>query len=645
MVHSSNDDQDPNVCYFVTSGEDRTLRIHSVNNKSQSNIVQSIALPCQTLWYVLGLPNSNLAVACSDGSIRLFTQNERQMSSKAEQEEYERELGQFSIPIKASEQFSQINRTELPGVEALSIPGMKDGQTLMINNDNEIEVYQWDLSETKWVKIGVAVGSSDAGGGAREKTSYLGKEYDYVFDIELDDSGRKLKLPYNINEDPYFAAQQFIHRHELDQAFLDQIAHFIIKNTQSETIAPAVTQTSTYYDPFTGQGRYVPPPASSTNGSNYSSSGVVDPFTGSGAYHSSMSSNSNNYATPSSGVVDPFTGAGAYHTGLNPNNRQPVHTNNDHTSNEYYPHKNFLLFDQANAELVVKKLREFQNQIASNHQNELITDSNNIDLIDNLLSNYNDSMISQICDQIDLLFQMIEVWPVQNVFPLIDLTRLLVMNKKVAAYLCRNQNPSYLITKQVQPNSNSYFNLLFKLISQDNLVCSMLVAKVLCNLFNSLSGSEDLKTNQKVLSFLLNERQFIINCFDSLITSGNKSFQIAFSTLILNYVILFNKISNMKDKFPSNYMSETTNELIEYLNNSRLCENLADWDNEAIFRLLVSYGTLLSDRNSSLDHDFLISIAKSLANFKETCERINAKSDKYPEKVKLCSGYLNILLS
>ena len=88
MVHSSNDDQDPNVCYFVTSGEDRTLRIHSVNNKSQSNIVQSIALPCQTLWYVLGLPNSNLAVACSDGSIRLFTQNERQMSSKAEQEEY-----------------------------------------------------------------------------------------------------------------------------------------------------------------------------------------------------------------------------------------------------------------------------------------------------------------------------------------------------------------------------------------------------------------------------------------------------------------------------------------------------------------------------------------------------------------------------
>ncbi len=69
------------------------------------------------------------------------------MATKAEQEEYERELGQFAIPIKASETFSQINRTELPGIEALTLPGKRDGQTLMINNGNEIEVHQWDLSE------------------------------------------------------------------------------------------------------------------------------------------------------------------------------------------------------------------------------------------------------------------------------------------------------------------------------------------------------------------------------------------------------------------------------------------------------------------------------------------------------------------
>lgn len=48
----------------------------------------------------------------------------------------------------------------------------------MISNENEIEVYQWSKADDRWIKIGVAVGSSSAGGGAagsRQKASYLGK--------------------------------------------------------------------------------------------------------------------------------------------------------------------------------------------------------------------------------------------------------------------------------------------------------------------------------------------------------------------------------------------------------------------------------------------------------------------------------------
>ena len=105
------------------------------------------------------------------------------------------------------------------------------------------------------------------------------KEYDYVFDIELDEGGAKLKLPFNLSEDPYFAAQKFIHKHELNQTFLDQIAQFLITNTQSETIG---SNTSVpYVDPFTGEGRYVPQmgQAASSN-QNRPSSSYVDPFTG-----------------------------------------------------------------------------------------------------------------------------------------------------------------------------------------------------------------------------------------------------------------------------------------------------------------------------------------------------------------------------
>jgi hypothetical protein len=45
------------------------------------------------------------------------------------------------------------------------------------------------------------------------KKLYQGKEYDYVFDIEIDEPRCTLKLPFNIADDPYMTAQQFIHKY------------------------------------------------------------------------------------------------------------------------------------------------------------------------------------------------------------------------------------------------------------------------------------------------------------------------------------------------------------------------------------------------------------------------------------------------
>ena len=111
-------------------------------------------------------------------------------------------------------------------------------------------------------------------------------------------------------------------------------------------------------------------------------------------------------------------GAGAYHTGMGANNvrqnndKKPSVSANDSNSNEFYPHKDFLLFEQSNPDLIIKKLKELHQQIDISNQNEIIADKNNIELIENLLSNCNDSNdIGQSSDQIDLLFQMIELWP------------------------------------------------------------------------------------------------------------------------------------------------------------------------------------------------------------------------------------------
>ena len=76
------------------------------------------------------------------------------------------------------------------------------------------------------------------------------QEYDYVFSVDIEDGKPPLKLPFNVTEDPWFAAQRFLEQNNLSQLFLDQVAKFIIDNTKGVTLGQ---ETSGYADPFTGR--------------------------------------------------------------------------------------------------------------------------------------------------------------------------------------------------------------------------------------------------------------------------------------------------------------------------------------------------------------------------------------------------------
>lgn len=76
------------------------------------------------------------------------------------------------------------------------------------------------------------------------------QEYDYVFNVDIEDGKPPLKLPYNTAEDPWFAAQRFLDDNELSQMFLDQVAGFIQKNTEGVTIGEAPQEKVS--DPLTG---------------------------------------------------------------------------------------------------------------------------------------------------------------------------------------------------------------------------------------------------------------------------------------------------------------------------------------------------------------------------------------------------------
>lgn len=107
----------------------------------------------------------------------------------------------------------------------------------MIRQTNgKVEIFKWDNGS--WVLLGEVTGAPPEN---REKVTYNGKEYDYVFTVDAE-TETPLKLPYNLDEDPWIVAQRFIHEHKLPQDYLDNVAKFIIKNSnqsQSTFKAPS----------------------------------------------------------------------------------------------------------------------------------------------------------------------------------------------------------------------------------------------------------------------------------------------------------------------------------------------------------------------------------------------------------------------
>ncbi|KAI8902774.1 WD40-repeat-containing domain protein [Globomyces pollinis-pini] len=242
---------------IVSCGEDRTCRIW--NGTEQ---VQSLTQPCVSVWAVATLPDGDIIVGGSDSMVRIFTQSPQRLATPEEIAIFNQSLSGSEIP---SNQVGDINKDKLEGIEGLQTPGTKEGQIKMIRVGNVVEAYQWSVSSFNWQKIGEVV---DAVGSSR-KQLYNGREYDFVFDVDVFEGQPPLKLPYNKSDNPYLAAQQFIEANEISQDYLDQIADFIMKNSKGVTLG--VENTGGYADPFTGSSRYVPSGMETQTASNVAS--------------------------------------------------------------------------------------------------------------------------------------------------------------------------------------------------------------------------------------------------------------------------------------------------------------------------------------------------------------------------------------
>lgn len=525
---------------IFTAGEDRTLRIW--NN---SELSQTITLPTQSVWCIALLPDGDVVTGSSDGIVRIFTCNPEQYAEPEVLQKFEQEVA--SVKLNAQQELGGIKVKDLPDAKALLQPGQRDGQTKIINDGDAIRAYSWSQNEQSWIKIGDVMGASGGSAATSGKQLYNGKEYDYVFSVDIQDGIPPLKLPYNNGQDPWHVAQKFLHDNGLSQLFLDQVANFIIKNSQP---APVVKADAQYADPFTGGSRYIPQPTTDTASQEFTKSSTLN----------------------------------SSDTSLAPS---------------YIPHIKYLRSEQANLPAILEKLRELN----SKQIDALKVTNEQLECLVKLAGNQSPELRT---DALNTLMTLLN-WSDDVLFPVLDITRLIVLCKEINDVLCTDE------LLQIVKNH----------IRRDALPSNQMLAfRLLANMFAHETGEK----------LCINYKDEILKSILGLETLGSKNNQVAISTYILNLTVALNKYGDTVGK------TQCLNVIFSVL--PRLNES------EAVFRTLVALGTLLCTATNQQDRDDLIKAVRqseAALNILKTMSETKI-STSTPNKLANCSKQIISLI-
>ena len=118
--------------------------------------------------------------------------------------------------------------------------------------------------------LGFQIGTVVSGEGTGStKKMHDGKEYDYVFDIDIEDGKPPLKLPYNLTESAWDAARKFLEKNELPFSYYEQVANWVSDNTKGARLGSSAAQGDQppphVRDPLGTERRYRPGDANSSS--------------------------------------------------------------------------------------------------------------------------------------------------------------------------------------------------------------------------------------------------------------------------------------------------------------------------------------------------------------------------------------------
>ena len=253
----------------VTGSEDNTCRLW---NPADGSCVQTLAHP-GCVWAVAafrapefvaaggasaaaeGAIASDIVTCCADGVARVWTRDGATQDAAA-QKRLDDALVAAAEAKAAAALADSKNQIKTEPPEALQTPGDADGATKVIRETGgSVAAYAWSAGTQSWERLGEVTGVGD-GSASDGKKRHDGASYDFVFDVDIAEGAPTLKLPFNVGDNPYDAAERFLETNGLDPGYREQVVNFIVQNVGEDAFAGAGANLSA--DPFTGAGAYVP---------------------------------------------------------------------------------------------------------------------------------------------------------------------------------------------------------------------------------------------------------------------------------------------------------------------------------------------------------------------------------------------------
>ncbi|XP_020216388.1 phospholipase A-2-activating protein [Cajanus cajan] len=440
---------------IVSGSEDRFAKIWK-----DGVCVQSIEHP-GCVWDAKFMENGDIVTACSDGVVRIWTVDKDNVADQVELDLYTSQLSEYKSSRK---RVGGLKLEELPGLEALKIPGTTDGQTKVVREGDNGVAYGWNMKEQKWDKIGEVVDGPEESNSNRQ--FFDGIQYDYVFDVDIEDGMPTRKLPYNRTDNPYDVADKWLLKENLPLSFREQIVQFILQNTGQNNI----TFDSSFRDPYTGSHAYVPGQPSRT--SDVSAKPTL----------------------------------------------------------KHIPKKGMLVFDAAQFDGILKKITEFNKALQSDQekQNLSLTELNvsRLGAIVKILKDTSHYHSSKFADSdIALLINLLQSWPNAMIFPVIDIVRMLVLHPDGAILLQKHfeaENDILMeVIKKVTVNPTIPANLLTSIRAVTNLFRNSCYSNWLqkhrseiLDAFSSCSSSSNKNLQLSYSTLLLNYAVLLIESKD-----------------------------------------------------------------------------------------------------------------------------------